>query len=711
MNEIPDGTFQKLRELAHNLWWSWQPEIRAIFRELDPAVWRIAYHNPVALLQRVGPEEISRRVHDLEMQARINQAHRRLQEYLHGGESWGAVHAGPLLAFPVAYFSAEFGLHQSIPIYSGGLGVLAGDHLKSMSDLGVPVVGVGLLYHQGYVHQLMDENGWQQDLYEPIAVAELPVDPVLGADGEQVRFAVELPGRDVWVRLWHVAVGRSRLILLDARDDANSPEDQELTARLYGGDQETRIQQEILLGVGGFRALGHVGIKPSVLHLNEGHSAFALLERARSFVEREGLDPHDALREVAAASVFTTHTPVEAGHDRFRPDLAGPHLEPLASGLGLPLDDVLRLGSERPDDPSAPFCTTVLALKLTRRSNGVSALHGRVSRKMWLGLYPNRTEEEVPIGHITNGVHVRTWLAADMHEVFLRYLGPRWLESISRPNLWIKADDIPDAEIWEVHQVLKSRLITFVRRRHADRRERLGLPPLEHEVLDPEALTLGFARRFATYKRADLMFQDLDRLDRLVNDPQRPVQIVYAGKAHPRDTGGKALAQRVANLERDPRFTGKIVFVENYSMHVGRQLVQGVDVWLNTPRRPLEACGTSGEKCILNGALNCSILDGWWAEGYDGGNGFAVGQGEVHANPDLQDERDALALFDVLEREVVPLYYARAAAGLPHGWIRRVKRAMRTLAWRYNADRMVMDYVKECYLPAAGGETCEMPPA
>jgi starch phosphorylase len=417
------------------------------------------------------------------------------------------------------------------------------------------------------------------------------------------------------------------------------------------------------------------------------------------------------LREVAAASVFTTHTPVEAGHDRFRPDLAGPHLEPLARGLGLPLDQVLLLGSERPDDRNAPFCTTVLALKLTRRSNGVSALHGRVSRKMWLGLYPGRTEEEVPIGHITNGVHVRTWLAADMHELFLRYLGPRWLESISRPTLWVKADGIPDAEIWEVHQVLKSRLIAFVRRRHADRRERLGLAPLDREVLDPEALTLGFARRFATYKRADLLFQDLDRLDRLVNDPQRPVQIVYAGKAHPRDTGGKALAQRVANLEKDPRFAGRIVFVENYSMHVGRQLVQGVDVWLNTPRRPLEACGTSGEKCILNGVLNCSILDGWWAEGYDGGNGFAVGQGEVHANPDVQDERDALALFDVLESQVVPLYYERDAAGLPHGWIRRIKRAMRTLAWRYNADRMVMDYVLECYLPSAGGETCGMPPA
>ena len=708
MTEPTDRTLQMLRELAQNLWWSWQPDIRAIFRELEPETWRAVYHNPVALLQRVPAEEIDRRVQDLEMQTRINQAHRRLRSYLAGGESWGLVHAGPILARPVAYFSAEFGLHQSLPIYSGGLGVLAGDHLKSMSDLGAPVVGIGLLYHQGYVHQWMDGIGWQQDLYEPIAAEELPVEPVPGEDGAQARLSVELPGREVFLRLWRVHVGRSDLLLLDARDDANSPADHELTARLYGGDQEMRIQQEILLGVGGHRALGVVGIRPCALHLNEGHSAFALLERAREIAERQGLDPAEALREVAASSVFTTHTPVEAGHDRFRVDLAGPHLEPLARGLGMPLDEVLALGSERQGDPNAPFCTTVLALKLTRRANAVSALHGRVSRKMWQPLYPNKTEEEVPIGHITNGVHVRTWLAADMHDLLVRYLGTRWLDRISFPNLWTEIERIPDAELWEIHQVLKARLLVFARRRLADRRQRLGLPEPEREPLDPEALTLGFARRFATYKRADLLFQDLDRFARLVGDAERPLQIVYAGKAHPRDTGGKALAQRVANLEKDPRFAGRVIFVEDYSMHVGRQLVQGVDAWLNTPRRPLEACGTSGQKCILNGVLNCSVLDGWWAEAYDGGNGFAIGTGEVHANPELQDERDALALFDTLEKKVIPLYYERDAMGVPTGWIARVKRAIRTLAWRYNADRMVMDYVKECYLPAAGGETCRM---
>jgi starch phosphorylase len=709
MTEPHDGTLEKLRELAQNLWWSWQPDIRAIFRGLEPETWSLVYHNPVALLQRLPAEDIRQRVRELELHTRINQAHRRLRSYLEGGESWGLTHAGPILARPVAYFSAEFGLHQSLPIYSGGLGVLAGDHLKSMSDLGAPVVGVGLLYHEGYVHQRIDETGWQQDLYEPIAVAELPVEPVLAEDGgDQARFSVELPGRDVFLRVWRVRVGRSDLLLLDARDDANAPEDRELTARLYGGDQEMRIQQEILLGVGGHRALGAVGIRPSALHLNEGHSAFALLERAREIVQRQGLRAAEALREVAAASVFTTHTPVEAGHDRFRADLAGPHLQPLADGLGMPLSEVLALGSERPGDPEAPFCPTVLALRLTRRANGVSALHGRVSRKMWLPLYPGKSEEEVPIGHITNGVHVRTWLAADMHDLLLRYLGPRWLDRLSHPDLWTKIDRIPDAELWEVHQVLKARLIAFVRGRLADRRRRLGLPEPESGPLEPEALTLGFARRFATYKRADLLFRDLDRLARLVSDPERPLQILYAGKAHPRDNDGKTLAQKVATLEKDPRFAGRVVFVENYSMHVGRQLVQGVDAWLNTPRRPLEACGTSGQKCILNGVLNCSILDGWWAEAYDGGNGFAVGSGEMHADPEVQDERDAAALFETLEREVMPLYYVRDPQGVPTGWIGRVKRAMRTLAWRYNADRMVMDYVTECYLPAAGGITCGM---
>jgi starch phosphorylase len=709
MPDSASGMVRKLRQLAQNLWWSWQPEIRFLFRELEPELWRTAHHNPVAILQRLDQAEIARRVQDLEMQTRIDQAYRRLQDYLLSIGAWGRTHAGNLLARPVAYFSAEFGIHQSLPIYSGGLGVLAGDHLKSMSDLGVPVIGVGILYHQGYVHQLLDAAGRQVDEYEPIEVEDLPVVPVSGADGAPARVVVELPGRDVHLRLWRVAVGRSRLLLLDARDPANSTADQGLTARLYGGDNETRIQQEMLLGVGGYRALAAVGVVPSVLHLNEGHSAFALLERARQIVAEQGLSPQDALREVKAAGVFTTHTPVEAGHDRFATELASIHLAPLAQGLGLSIDEVLALGAELPGESNTPFCPTVLALNLCRRSNGVSALHGRVTRRMWKHLYPGRSEDEVPIGHITNGVHVRTWIAADMQGLIAHHLGPAWLDSITRPGIFDELGGVPEAELWEVHQVLKARLLAFVRGRLADRRARLGLPAPAVPELDPEALTLGFARRFATYKRADLLFRDLDRLARLVGDPKRPLQIIFAGKAHPRDADGKALAHRVASLEDDPRFAGRLVFIENYSMHVARQLVQGVDAWLNTPRRPLEACGTSGQKAILNGVLNLSILDGWWAEAYDGSNGFAIGGGEVDADPEAQDRRDSLALFAALETEVLPLYYDRDGEGVPRGWIARIKRAIHTLAWRYNADRMVMDYVQHCYLPGSGGSTCRMP--
>ncbi|HEX2163719.1 MAG TPA: alpha-glucan family phosphorylase [Thermoanaerobaculia bacterium] len=698
----------ELVELSRNLWWSWQPEIRSIFRALEPRLWRALHHNPVALLRAMRREEIAERVADLEMATRIHQAHRRLQEYLEARGTWATHHAGPILAFPVAYFSAEFGIHQSIPIYSGGLGVLAGDHLKSMSDLGIPTYGVGLLYHEGYVHQQIDAEGRQRDAFEPVRDDDLAIAPYTDERGEPRTVEVELPEGRVRLRLWKVAVGRTTLVLLDARHPANPPSARDLTARLYGGDEVTRIQQEMLLGVGGHRALVELGVTPSVLHLNEGHSAFALLERARWLVERQGIAPRDAYRQVSSMSVFTTHTPVEAGHDRFDPALVAAHLAPIAGGMGVAVEELVGLGLEH--RTHGPFCPTVLALNLAQRVNAVSALHGHVSRRMWHPLYPEAEEHRVPIGHITNGVHARTWIASDVQGLLDRYLRPDWLDHITRPELWAGLEDLPDAELWEVHQVLKSRMLTFVRRRDAERRQRLGLPPREREVLDPEALTLGFARRFATYKRADLLLRQADRLARLVGDPERPLQLVFAGKAHPKDDPGKRLAQRIATLDDDPRFSGRIVFVENYSMHVARQLVPGVDAWLNTPRRPLEACGTSGMKAALNGVPNVSIPDGWWAEAFDGANGFVIGTGEVHVDPEVQDQRDVEALFTVLEREVVPLYYRRDAEGLPRGWIQRMKRAIRTLSPRFNADRMVMDYARCCYLPAAGGESAQMPP-
>jgi starch phosphorylase len=523
---------------------------------------------------------------------------------------------------------------------------------------------------------------------------------------------VETSTGAVEARIWKLAVGRNVLLLLDSDVGSNRPEDRALTARLYGGDDRLRIRQELLLGAGGIRALTAQGISPGVLHLNEGHSAFAGLELIRQRMAAEGLPFDEARKRVASMSVFTTHTPVPAGHDRFSPQLIEENLRPFRESLGLPHDHFMGLGRVDPGNRGEPFCMTVLALKLSRRVNAVSALHGRVSRAMWTGLWPGRGEEEVPIGHITNGVHVPSWLAAPMYALYDRHLGPGWKRRSGEPEVWANIEKVEDGELWEAHQVLKNRLVDFVRRRGARQRERRGEPAeaveQARQALSQEALTIGFARRFATYKRADLLLGDRERLVRLLSDPQRPVQLVFAGKAHPRDEPGKKVLREVFRLTHDPRLAGRVAFVEDYDINVGRHLVQGVDVWLNTPRRPLEASGTSGQKVVLNGGLNLSVLDGWWAEGYDGSNGFAIGQGEAHANPEIQDGRDAEALYRALEDEVIPLFYQRDADGLPRGWIRRMKRAIRTLGWRFNADRMVMDYVRQCYLPAAGGLSCSM---
>jgi starch phosphorylase len=502
-------------------------------------------------------------------------------------------------------------------------------------------------------------------------------------------------------------VGRNILLLLDSNVEGNNPEDRELTAHLYGGDTRVRARQEVLLGVGGVRALRALDISPGVLHLNEGHSAFAALEFIRDRMSAEGLGFDEALKRVARRIVFTTHTPVAAGHDRFPADLIEEHLGPLRESLGISAAHLMALGRVEPGNHTEPFCMTVLALRSSRRVNAVSALHGRVSRAMWARLWPGRSEEEVPIGHITNGVHVLSWLAQPMHELYDRHLGPEWWQRSGEPEVWVNIEKINDGELWETRQVLKSRLLDFVRRRAAacceERGETHEIVEQARQALSPGALTIGFGRRFATYKRANLLLGDLKRLEQLVNNPAMPVQLVFAGKAHPRDDPGKQVLQAVARLGRDPRFAGRLVFVENYDINVGRHLVQGVDVWLNTPRRPLEASGTSGQKVLLNGGLNLSVLDGWWAEAYDGSNGFAIGEGATHTSPEVQDGRDMAALFQVLEEQVLPLYYDRDAEGLPRKWIARMKRAIRTLGWRFNADRMVMDYVRQCYLPAAGG--------
>jgi starch phosphorylase len=712
LDQFVAPAYHKLSALAENLWWSWDHETISLFRELDPVLWSKLDHNPIALLKHIPLEQVDTRSLQLGLHSRINNAYRRMHEHLSSTRTWGARHAGVLWARPVAYFSAEFGLHESMPIYSGGLGILAGDHIKAASDLGIPLVGVGLFYGQGYFKQRLDLDGRQLEDYIEVDRQLLPLRPATAANGQQIRISIHTRSGAIEARVWKLAVGRSLLLLLDTDMDENRPENRDLTARLYGGDNLVRIQQELLLGVGGVRALQALGISPGVVHLNEGHSAFAALELARQRMMSEGIDVHEAMRRISSQLVFTTHTPVPAGHDRFSPELVEEHLGPLGAELGLDLKQLMRLGRVDPSNKNEDFCMTVLALKLSRRANAVSSLHGQVSRAMWKPLFRRHAEEQVPIGHITNGVHVRTWLAAQMHQLYDRYLGPDWPQRCAEPDCWEAIDQVDDGELWETHQTLKTQLIGNVRERAAKTAaHRLESPEAVSQIrkaLNLDSLTIGFARRFATYKRADLILHDIERIISLVNDAQVPIQFILAGKAHPRDVPGKDVLQRMARLMRDPRFAGKVLFIEDYDINVARHLVQGVDVWLNTPRRPLEASGTSGQKVVLNGGLNLSILDGWWAEAYDGLNGFAIGAGETHTSSDVHDLRDGEALKRVLHEVVIPLYYERDRDGLPRRWIERMKRAIRTLGWRFSADRMVTDYVQKVYIPAAGGTSSDM---
>jgi starch phosphorylase len=703
---------ERLWSLARNLWWSWDNDTNSLFRDLDPVLWREFNHNPISLLGELPLAILERRAGELMLHGRINYAYRRQQEYLQADRTWGATHAGVLRPRPVAYFSAEFGIHESLPIYSGGLGVLAGDHIKSASDLDIPLIGIGLFYGQGYFKQRLDSSGWQQEDYLQVDVSQLPMEIAIGANGVPVTVRIDIRGGCIRAKVWRVRVGRCDLLLLDSNVEENAPEDRQLTSRLYGGDARVRIRQELLLGIGGFRALHAMGITPGVLHMNEGHSGFAVLEAIRRRMRDEGVGFDQAASRVAREVVFTTHTPVAAGHDRFDAGLIEEHLGPLRDSLQISHEKLMELGRENPHDPHELFCMTVLGLKLSRRANAVSALHGEVSRAMWTGLYRGRTQEEVPIGHITNGVHVPSWLAPQMFRLYDRHLGTGWPTHSGEASIFEGIENVDDGELWETHLSLKARLLEFVRRRAVTQAQRRMDP---HEliqrlgrVLSPDALTVGFARRFATYKRANLLLTDIEKLASMVNDPKRPVQFVFAGKAHPHDEPGKRVLQQIAAMMRDSQFADKFVFVEDYDINVGRHFVQGVDVWLNNPRRPLEASGTSGEKVVLNGGLNLSILDGWWAEAYDGLNGFAIGTGRTHSNMEVHDRRDGEDLYRVLRDEVIPLYYDRDDDGLPRGWIKRMKRTIRTLGWRFNADRMVMDYASKCYVPAAGGTSSNM---
>jgi starch phosphorylase len=697
---------ERLWSLARNLWWCWDHDCMSLFRDLNPTRWRELNQNPISMLSEMPLGEIESRAAELVLHSRINYVYRRQQEYLRADRTWGAANAGALRPRPVAYFSAEFGLHESLPIYSGGLGVLSGDHIKSASDLGIPLIGIGLFYGQGYFRQRLDPSGWQREEYLQTDVNQLPMELAIGLNGEPIVVKIDTRGGSIRAKVWRVKVGRCDLLLLDSKVAGNAPEDLELTSRLYGGDGRTRIRQELLLGVGGFRALKAMGISPGVLHLNEGHSGFAVFEAIRDRMQEEGMDFDTAANLIPREVIFTTHTPVAAGHDRFNADLIEEHLGPLREELGISHQKLMGFGRERPTDHQEQFCMTVLGLKLSRRANAFSSLHGEVSRAMWKNLFPGKLEDAVPIGHITNGVHVPSWLAPQMCRLYDRHLGVGWQNQTGAARTWEEIENVDDGELWETHLSLKSQLIDFVRRRAREQAERLGesqeaLHQLS-KLLSPDALTIGFARRFATYKRANLILADIQRLASMVNDPKRPVQFLFAGKAHPHDEPGKRVLQQIAEMMRDSKFAGKFVFIEDYDINVGRHLVQGVDVWLNNPRRPLEASGTSGQKVVLNGGLNFSVLDGWWAEAYDGLNGFAIGNGRTHSKMDVHDSRDGEELYRVLRDELIPLYYQRDKDGLPRGWITRMKRTIRTLGWRFSADRMVMDYTGKCYVPAAG---------
>ena len=705
--------YDKCLALASNLWWSWHPEVTNLFRDLDPIRWRQLDHNPIALLKEFSPERLDQRANEMVLYSRIHHAYRQLKDYLANQQTWARTNAGVLGAKPVAYFSAEFGIHESVPIYSGGLGVLSGDHIKSASGLGVPLVAIGLLYSQGYFKQRLDSNGYQEEEYQDTKVENLPLEPARDADGNPLTICIGTRSGDLRARVWLMYVGRVRLYLLDCSVAENSPEDRSLTNRLYGGDERHRIRQELVLGVGGVRALKALGITPGVYHLNEGHSAFAPLEVIRERMEEDGTSFDAALREVAQHTVFTTHTPVPAGHDRFSADLVEEHLGPLRDELGISYEQLMGLGRVEPQNHQESVCMTVLGLKLSRTANAVSALHGHVTRRMWAHLWPWRTEEEIPVGHITNGVHIPSWLAWQMQQLYDRNLPHGWIQRMGQAEIWQCIYDVDRGELWETHNALKNLLLAFVRRRISRQCRRRGesddVVEAARHVLDPEVLTIGFARRFATYKRANLILSDLDRFCQLVTESERPVQFIFAGKAHPKDEPGKELIRQINNLRHDARFQDRVIFIEDYDINVCRHLIQGVDVWLNTPRRPLEASGTSGQKVVLNGGLNFSVLDGWWAEAYDGTNGFTIGKGTHHSSDEINDQRDADDLFSVLEDQVIPLFYQRDVDGLPQQWIKMMMNSIGSLAWRFSAHRMVMDYTRAAYVPAAGGLSCDMP--
>ena len=695
----------RLEELAYNLWWTWNQDAIELFARIDRGLWAATQHNPIRLLGSVSQERLGSLATDDSFRGHLDRVLERFDEYMAGGRTFYERQSGQGLVGGVGYFSFEFGLSECLPIYSGGMGILAGDHIKSASDLNIPFMGVSLLYQEGYFRQYLNSDGWQLERYLDNDFHRMPVRLERDANGEPLRISVDYPGRKCWAQVWRIDVGRAPLFLLDANLPENAPQDRQVTTRLYQGDLDMRVRQEILLGVGGVRALAALGREPAVCHMNEGHAAFLAIERIRRLMAADKLSFHEARLIAAAGNVFTTHTPVPAGIDIFGIDLIDQYFGPIYGELGVSREEFLGLGRQNPFNGAEPFSMAVLAIRLAEHVNGVSKLHGKVSRAMFQGVWPEVPVDEVPIGSITNGVHVGFWSAgSEMESLYDRYLGPEWHDDPSDAEMWQGIYQAPAEEIWRAHERGRERLVSYARERLRRQAEQRGAPVSEiaqaSEMLNPDVLTIGFARRFATYKRALLLFRDAERLTRILSDRARPVQFIIAGKAHPQDLAGRETIRKLIHEARRPELNNRIVFVEDYDIDVAKQLVQGVDVWLNNPRRPHEASGTSGMKVALNGGLNASILDGWWDEAYTPELGWAIGSGEEYTDEEYQDAVESAQLYDLLEKEIIPLFYDRGHDGLPRGWIARMKTSIANNAPQFSTHRMVQEYFTSAYAPA-----------
>ena len=697
-----------LMTIANNMWWCWSSDAVELFRRLDRDMWEETYHSPKAMLGMVSQKRLEELAEDDSFVSHMERVKNDLDKYM-TMNTWFHDSCSDYGDMKFAYFSTEFALHESIPIYSGGLGVLSGDHLKSASDMGLPLVGVGLLYRFGYFKQFLSFDGWQQEEYSENHFFRMPLELIKDSDGKVLQIEIDMGRQKIYARVWKLQVGRVPLYLLDTDFSANTREIREITGQLYGGDRDMRIRQEIVLGMGGMRLLKALGIDPGVVHINEGHSAFLLLEKMREYIKDYGLSGEEAFQLVKSSCVFTTHTPVPAGNEMFSAELVAKYFEPFCKRIGLAKEELLSFGEIKPKEikPGAPenFSMTILALKMSSKANGVSRLHATVSRDMWSGIWPGLPRQEVPITHITNGIHTNSWISYEFAGLFDRYLGASWKDEPADHTIWQRVTQIPDAELWRSHERRRERLVSFARARLKTQLMRRGASQKDinhaEEVLDPEALTIGFARRFASYKRGNLIFRDLERIKKILTSKEQPVQIIIAGKAHPQDNNGKELIKHIVSLSKDPDMRHKVVFLEDYDMNVAHYLVQGADIWLNNPLRPEEASGTSGMKAAVNGVINFSVLDGWWCEGYNGDNGWIIGSIDQYPDREYQDEVESTAIYETLEKEIIPLYFNRGQDDLPRGWIKKMKTSMQTLGPVFNTNRMIEEYTKKFYIPSA----------